>query len=104
MDPAEMRRAIVEWGHALPRHDHHLLAVERGMAAMTWSLCKLTQQVSHLVTIQFNSMVPKGTLLWGYEARRVDALVDSGADNSFIDTETAKQTGLPLVVLNSPDG
>ena len=44
----------------------------------------------------------KGTLLWGHEVRRAVALVDSGADNSLIDTENAKQAGLLLVALKQP--
>lgn len=44
----------------------------------------------------------EGTLLWAYEKLPLKLLVDSGADDSFIDENLARQAGLPLVELPEP--
>lgn len=47
-------------------------------------------------------LVLEGTLLWGKDSLRVPFMVDSGADNSFIDATLAKQARIPLAKLAEP--
>lgn len=44
----------------------------------------------------------EGTVLWAYEKLPLKLLVDSGADDSFVDENLARQAGLPLVELPEP--
>lgn len=43
-----------------------------------------------------------GTLLWGNERLSLTFLIDSGADDSFIDERLARSAGLPLEALTEP--
>lgn len=60
-----------------------------------------------LASVMFESLptsclVLQGVLMWGSSSLPVPFLVDSGADDSFIDEQLAKQAGLPLVALPEP--
>lgn len=47
-------------------------------------------------------LILRGTLLWGNSSLPVPFMVDSGADDSFIDENVARHAGLPLVELTEP--
>lgn len=42
------------------------------------------------------------TLLWAHEKLPLSLLINSGADDSFIDGNLARQAGLPVVELTDP--
>ena len=44
----------------------------------------------------------KATLTWKGQSTDISALIDSGADESFLDTNVAKQLGLPVLSLDEP--
>lgn len=45
---------------------------------------------------------PARMLLWAQKKLPLSLLVDSGADDSFIDKSLARQVGLPLEALSEP--
>lgn len=47
-------------------------------------------------------LVLRGTLLWAQESLPLSLLVDSGADDSFIDELLARHVGLPTIALAEP--
>lgn len=47
-------------------------------------------------------LVLEGTLMWGNDSVSVPFMIDSGADDSFIDSELATRARIPLVELSEP--
>lgn len=44
----------------------------------------------------------KGTVSWDQSSRSLSILVDSGADDNFIDSSFASQAGIPCQLLSHP--